>query len=117
MSFITMQHTNPGKVSKRLDRWIQIEHGNLVQLTVNSKLDQLYDMIFKVTPVKTGYMRSTLAVRSGNGYAELVITARYARYVESGTRYSRGRHFFFPNVAQFSVEIIIAVRNLYASTF
>jgi hypothetical protein len=61
-------------------------------------------------------MRSTLTVRGGAAYAELVVTARYAVYVHQG-RSPRGprrpQPFFMPNVVSFSMEIIMAVRSLY----
>ena len=84
--------------------------------TVGTKLDDLYQIIYRVTPVKTGYMRSTLAIRGGTDYRELVVTARYAVYVHEG-RSPRGprraQPFFMPNVMSFKVDLVLAVRNLF----
>jgi len=116
MSFITIEHSNPNAVTRKLENWSRIQKGNLVMETVGTKLDELYQIIYRVTPVKTGYMRSTLTVRGGADYRELVVTARYAWYVHQG-RSPRGprrpQPFFMPNVVAFSAEIIIAVRMLF----
>lgn len=84
MSFLEVIHTNPNAVTKRMDRWVQIEESDLLMKTIYDKLDQLYQLIYKVTPVKTGYMRSTLKVSGGDGYAQIAVTAYYARFVERG---------------------------------
>jgi len=116
MSFnITVEHSNPGSVSKKLDALNRIQKEDLIMKTVNTKLEELYKIIYKVIPVKTGYMRSTMAVRTGDAMSELVVTARYAGYVEKGTQGRHARPFFLDNVVRMETEIIIAVRSLYMS--
>lgn len=48
------------------------------------------------TPVRTGYLRSRVNGRVTPGpeglTGELVASTGYARYVENGTRYMKGRH-------------------------
>ena len=113
MSFLEVVHVNPNAVTKKMDRWTQVEQSDLVMKTIFDKLDQLYQVIYKASPVKTGYMRSTLKVSGGDGYAQIAVTAYYAKFVEKGTRRNRAQPFFFPNVTSFSVDIILSVRNLY----
>ena len=52
--------------------------------TINKQLDIVYEQMYKVTPVKTGYLRSTIKVSSGADYAQITVTAYYARYVDEG---------------------------------
>lgn len=67
-------------------------------------------------PFRTGFLRQSLAVQKGDGVSQMVVTARYAIYVEQG-RPKGGRRtphpFWFGNIATMSAEIIIAVRMLF----
>lgn len=113
MPIVTVTHQNPGMVTKKIDMWANIQSQNLVVKTVNDKLDDLYQVIFKAMPVRTGYMRSTLALQTGDGFSQLVVTARYARFVERGTRNMAAQPFFFPNTVRMTAELIVAVRMLF----
>lgn len=113
MSFITVEHSNKGAVTNRMQNLANVQKNNMVIKTINDKLDDLYQLIFKATPVKTGYMRSTLKVSTGDGFAQIAVTAYYAKYVEFGTKRNSRQPFFFPNITAFSVQMIISVRQLY----
>jgi hypothetical protein len=113
MSFLSVVHTNPGAVPKRLITWSNVQKNDLVIKTINDKMDQLYEIIYKSSPVKTGYMRSTLKVTAGEGFVQIAVTAYYARFVERGTKRNTARPFFYGNVASFSVDIIVAVRQMF----
>ncbi len=118
MSFIQLTHQNPGAVTKRMTRWSQIFGSDLVMHTINTKLDDFYDIIFRATPVRTGYLRSTIKVASGDNYAQIAVTARYAIYVDQG-RSPRGKRraqpFWSNNIVGMSIEMVIAVRQLFTT--
>jgi len=118
MSFITVEHQNPGAVTRKMTRWSQIFGSDLVMQTINERLDMGYEQIYKATPVRTGYLRSTIKVSSGDGYAQIAVTARYAIYVDQG-RSPRGRRraqpFWSSNVVGLSIDMIIAVRQLFTT--
>lgn len=121
MSFITVQHRNPGRVTKRLDRWSQIFGSNLITETLEKQMDITYQAVYKMAPVRTGYLRSTIKVSSGKNFAQIAVTAYYAYYVSEGI--SRGGRtrianpFWKTNIASLSIETIIVVRNLFTSAF
>lgn len=116
-SFIQVSHTNPGAVPKRLDRWGAIFGSNLIMETVEKQLDIIYQQMYKITPERTGYLRSTIKVQSGDGFAQIMVTARYARYVNEGTRRTRAQPFWTNSIVGLSVELIIVVRNLFLGNF
>ena len=120
MSFITVQHQNPGAVQKRMIRWSQVLRTDLVMETIEKQLDIVYQQMYKATPVRTGYLRSTIKVSSGDGYAQIAVTARYAYYVDQG-RSPRGKRraqpFWSNSVVGLSIEMIIVVRNLFQGNF
>ena len=121
MSFIEVQHNNPGAVTKRLDRWAQIFGSNLIVETIEKQMDITYQAIYKAAPVRTGYLRSTIQVSSGKDYAQIAVTANYAYYVSEGIS-SGGRKrvpnpFWKTNIAGLSIETIMVVRNLFAQVF
>ena len=113
MSVVTVTHNNPGIVTKRLDNWSLILGENQILNGITDKLDDLFATIYRVMPVRTGYMRSTLALQTGDGFSQLVVTARYARFVEGGTRKMAAQPFFFPNTARMVAELIVTVRALF----
>lgn len=79
-------------------------------------MDIIYQQMYKVTPVRTGYLRSTIKVSSGADFAQIEVTARYAYYVDTGKspRGNRKPNLFWTNsVAGLSIELIIVVRNLF----
>jgi hypothetical protein len=115
MSFLTVTKQNPGAVTKRLQTWSNIQNNDLVMKTINQKLDELYQIIYKASPVKTGYMRSTIKVSGGADFAQIAVTAYYAIYVEKGTKRTRPHPFFYGNVTSFSVDIVVAVRQMFAT--
>lgn len=117
MSFITVEHHNPGRVTKRLDRWDQIFGSNLIIETIEKQLDITYQQMYKVTPVRTGYLRSTINVSSGKDFAQIAVTANYAYFVDRGARGRKANPFWTNSVAGLSIEIIIVVRNLFTQTF
>lgn len=116
MSFFSVQHTGPGNVTKRLDRLAVIDRSNLVMQTIGNILDGTLQQMQKITPVRTGYLRSTEKVMIGDHVAQLVVTARYAWYVDQG-RSPRGprrpQPFWSNSIVNLSVDIIISVRQLY----
>lgn len=112
---VTVSHQNPGVVTRRIDTWSMILRENHVSDVINDKLDDLFVTIYRRMPTRTGYMRSTLALQTGDGYSQLVVTARYARFVEGGTRNMAAQPFFFPNVNVMVAELIIAVRMMFAT--
>ncbi len=113
-----MTHINPGAVTKRLDTWSRIQKNDLVMQTINTKLDEFYDLLYRVTPVRTGYLRSTIKVSGGDGYAQIAVTARYAIYVDQG-RSPRGKRrpqpFWSNNIVGMSIDMVIAVRQLFTT--
>lgn len=120
MSFLEVTHTNPGAVTKRLDRWNKIFGTNLIQETIEKQMDIAYEAIYKAAPVKTGYLRSTIKVTSGEGFASIAVTARYAWFVSEG--YPKGRHrvanpYWTNTIAGLSMELILVVRNLFIGNF
>ncbi len=125
MSFFTVSHTNPGAVSKRLTRLALITKSDLLKQTVEKQLDIVYDQMYRMAPVKTGYMRSTIKMmveREGarHVFGMITVSARYAYYVDQGMS-PRGRRaaqpFWSNNVVGLSVELLIVLRNLYAQQF
>jgi hypothetical protein len=80
-------------------------------------MDIVYQMMYKLSPVKTGYLRSTIKVSSGMDFAQIEVTANYAYYVATGTRGRRANPFWTNSVAGLGIEIIIVVRNLFTQTF
>ena len=120
MSFVDVVHTSPGAVTRKMDRWVQIFDNDLIMQTINKQLDITYQQMYKQTPVKTGYLRSTIKVTSGTDYAQIAVTARYAIYVDQG-RSPRGRRraqpFWSNNIVGLSMEMIIVVRNLFIGNF
>lgn len=113
MSLLEVQHINPGAVTKRLDKWAQIQDSDLVMKTIINGLDDIYEYVWKAAPVKTGYLRSTIKTFAGDGFAAMTVTAYYAYYQEKGTSRNRAHPFFYQNLTSHSVDIIIAVRQLY----
>lgn len=124
MSF-TKTHTNPGAVTKKLARMSQIYKSNLLAQTIEKQLDIVYERMYKMAPVKTGYMRSTIKMiveNEGRGHVSgmITVTARYAYFVDQGMS-PRGRRaaqpFWSNNVVGLAVEMLIVIRNLYAQQF
>jgi len=116
MSFVTVERTNPNAVIKRLENISVVNQPEFLMQFVNKRLDELYEQIWKVTPVKTGYLRSTLRVTSNNkSESSIYFTAYYAAYVEFGTRGRTPHHYFFPNVAVAAMEIVTTLRGLFYS--
>jgi hypothetical protein len=113
MSFLTVQHQNPGVVTKRLQTWSDIQKNDLVMKTVINGLDDIYEYIWKSAPVRTGYLRSTIKTFSGDDFAAITVTAYYAWFQEKGTTRNKAHPFFYQNIASHSVDIIMAVRTLY----
>lgn len=120
MSFLEVVHQNPNAVTKRLDRWGVIFGSNLIMETINKQLDITYEQMYKATPVRTGYLRSTIKVTAGSDFAQITVTARYAYYVDQGfpkgTR-RRAVPFWSNNIVGLSVELILVVRNLFQGNF
>lgn len=116
MAFIEQTHTNPNAVTRKLDGWGKIVGSDLIMTTIHRKMDELYEKMYKVTPVKTGYLRSTINTMYGDGYAQITVAARYAYYVDQG-KSPRGprrpQPFWSNSIAGFSIEMIIAVRQLF----
>lgn len=120
MPIIEVSHQNPGAVTKKLDRWGHIQRSNLIMTTIEKQLDIIYEQMYKMTPVKTGYLRSTIKVSSGDDWAQITVSARYAIYVDQG-RSPRGKRapqpFWSNSIISLSIEMIIVVRNLFSQAF
>ena len=106
-------HTNPGAVIKRLERIIKVHGSGEVQKTIAGELDERYQMIYKASPVKTGYMRSTIGRRSAQGLEDIHVTAYYAAFVDRGTEGRRRQPFFSSNIQGLAADLTILVRGLY----
>jgi HK97 gp10 family phage protein len=52
----------------------------------------------RIVPVRTGYLRSTIYVRSREWQAEIGAEAAYAANVEFGTRHAQAKPFLHPAV-------------------
>lgn len=116
MSFISIQHTGMGNVTRRLDRLAVIDRSNLVMETIGGILDMTLQSMQKITPFRTGYLRSTEKVMIGDHVAQLVVTARYAWHVDQGhsPRKPRKPSLFWSNsIVNLDIDLIIAVRQLY----
>jgi hypothetical protein len=90
----------------------------LVLKTVINTLDDLYEVIWRAAPYKTGYLRSTIKTYSGDGMAAMTVTARYAYYVDKGISprgKRRAQPFWSGNLVGMSIEMIIAVRQLFTT--
>lgn len=124
LSFVERTHQNPGAVTGKLERWATIVGTNLIQKTIEKQMDITYEQMYKLAPVKTGYLRSTIKVNSGGGprdaWAQITVTARYAYYVHAGMS-PKGRRtadpFWSTSIAGLAMETIVVVRNLFASQF
>ena len=124
MAFVEREHINPGAVTKRLDRWAHIFNSNLIQQTIEKQLDIIYEQMYKITPVKTGYLRSTIKVASGGSardvWGQITVTARYAYYVDKGISPRgprRAQPFWSNSVVGLSIEMIITIRQLFTTQF
>lgn len=103
-----------------MDRWSKIFGSNLIMETIENQLDIIYAQMFKMTPVRTGYLRSSIKVSSGRDYAQIAVTARYAFYVDQGIspRGIRPKSLFWTNsIAGLNIELILVVRNLFLGNF
>lgn len=117
MSFIEVSHQNPGAVTKRLDRWSHIFGTNLIIETLEKQMDITYAAVYKMAPYKTGYLRSTINVKSGSNFTQIGVTAYYAVYHHTGARGRPINPFWKTNIASLSLETIIVVRNLFQGNF
>lgn len=117
MSFIEIQHTNPGAVTKRLDRWEKVFGSNLIVETIEKQMDITYAAVYKMAPYKTGYLRSTIRVSSGKDFSQIGISAYYAVYHHLGVRGRPADPFWKTNIASLSIETIIVIRNLFTQMF
>ena len=123
MSFMEITHTNPGRVTKRLERWNEIfGTNNLLLKTIETQMDIAYEAVVRDAPVRTGYLRSTVYTKSGPDFAQIGVTAYYAYYVSEG-KGGAGRKtrvanpFWKVNIASLSIETIMVVRNLFQGNF
>lgn len=96
-----------------MDKWAQIQDSDMVMKTIMNGLDDIYEYVWKAAPVKTGYLRSTIKTYSGDGFAAMTVTAYYARFQEKGTSRNSAHPFFYGNIGSHTIDIIIAVRQLY----
>jgi hypothetical protein len=124
MSFIEISHSNPGAVTKKLQYLHSTFESGIIQQKIEQKLDEIYQQMYKVTPVKTGYLRSTIKVSSGGGerdvWAQITVTARYAYYVDRGISpmgRRRAQPFWSNSMVGASIEMIVVLRQLFAGTF
>ncbi len=57
------------------------------------------------SPVRTGYLQSTVYAEVKDWVAEVGARAAYAYFVEFGTRYMRAQPFLYPAVQEFLPEL------------
>jgi hypothetical protein len=119
LAFVEVSRINPNKVVPRLQRWSQIDKSDLVVKTLEDRLDNVAQNIYKAAPKRTGYLRSTVRLNWGSGhkdYVQVTVLARYAYYVSEGMPRGGNRRpnpFWRNNVAGLSIEMINVVRQLY----
>lgn len=107
MPLLTVEHTNRDAVSNRLRNISQIQNSDAVMTAVGNRMDQYYSNILQVTPVRTGYLKSTIAIRKGKDVVQISASAYYAAIVD------RRRHYFFANLVGASLDIIQIIRATY----
>lgn len=66
----------------------------------------------RLSPVDTGFMRSSHSSREIENGAEMVVSAEYAVYVHEGTKYMQGREWISQAIDEHSVEIVQAVAEV-----
>ena len=98
----------------------QAELNNILEAGLTQAGILLQQRVQLVTPVLTGILRRSIGFRVDTHAAELMIgtlheeggsPVEYAHYVEFGTRFMEGRHFFFPTV---EASIPDAIREIEA---
>src|SRR5215203_3797852 len=66
-------------------------------------------------PVRTGYLKSTIASSVSPNLTELYVTADYAGYVNYGTRFMTARPFFTGPVEEQTPEMITELNDAVAN--
>jgi hypothetical protein len=67
--------------------------GKIFQQSGNTFAQAVYDRAYKLVPVKTGYLRSTIGVTTNQKEIRIYATAPYAAAVHDGARGRPGRPF------------------------
>jgi len=86
-----------------------------LQASVHQRLDEwansVKEMAQQLTPVRTGYLRSTIYAQVEDWTVKIGAHAPYAAYVEHGTRFMRGRRFLSQSVEAHvpQIESVIAL--------
>jgi HK97 gp10 family phage protein len=83
-----------------------------VQDAIQAVAQRIYDSAMLFVPVRTGYLRSTIAVDSfGKWIFKLLARAPYAPYVEWGTRRIEPRLFMTRALEMHRIELVEEVEN------
>lgn len=75
--------------TQSLDRWageIKKKHPEVFDQILTEGGELLAKTMREKAPVKTGFLRDSIIMRKNSGWVEVGPTARYAPYVEFGTR-------------------------------
>jgi hypothetical protein len=119
MSFITKEHANPGKVTKRLNGWSEIIYkNNQIISIVKKRLDERQKEISAAAPVLIGKLKGSIKVYTGDDVATLGVGVYYAIYVHLGKPSGGSRRpnpFWSNHIAGLSMQLIVDVRDLFAS--
>lgn len=114
-----MEHTNPGKVTKRMVGWDEIIYkSNSIIEIAKTRLDERYKEIHAAAPHRTGKLRRSIQVTSTEDSAQISVGVYYAIYVEKGQSPRGGRipnPFWSNHIAGLSMQLIVDVRELFAS--
>jgi HK97 gp10 family phage protein len=113
MSFITVERSNAGAVTERLNVISDTLKSDKVMAAVNQRMDTYYNNMLATVPVRTGYLRSTIKIQKGQDISQISVSAFYAAYVDRGTMGRRRQPFFTDSLIGASMEIINAIRAIY----
>lgn len=108
MSLLEKTHQNPGAVTNKLKHISTTIKSDVVMDEINDRMDRYYNTILQMTPVRTGYLKSTVRIANGKDTVQISAGAYYAAIVD------RRRHFFMANLVGASADMIEAIKMIYA---
>jgi len=77
-----------------------------VQQRLEELAESIKDTAQRITPVRTGYLRSTIFTEATEWAVKVGASAPYAAYVEYGTRFIHGRRFLSQAVETHSPQLV-----------